>query len=131
MSNTHPPGPGTPIADSEPPPGIARSATSSLMLAVIAPASIYLTFPVALIALMGAADSGRHTLFSWLAPLIFWSLPLPLGVLSISLALSTIRRFGPESENGRLAVKSLWISGVVSIVGFFVTLRFMHGMRYF
>lgn len=56
---------------------------------------------------------------------------MPIGVLSVSLALSTIRKFGPESENGRLALKSLWISGIVSIVGFFVTLRFMHGMRYF
>ena len=101
------------------------------MLAVIAPASIYLTFPVALVGLMGAADEGEHTLFSWLAPLIFWSLPVPLGVISISLALSTIRRFGPESENGRIAVKSLWISSIVGIVGFLATLRVMHGMRYF
>jgi hypothetical protein len=101
------------------------------MLAVIAPASIYFTFPVALVGLMGAADEGEHTLFSWLAPLIFWSLPVPLGVISISLALSTIRRFGPESENGRIAVKSLWISSIVCIVGFLATLRFMHGMRYF
>ena len=111
--------------------GITRSATSSLMLAVIAPASIYLTSPFALIGLIGAADEGEHTLLSWLAPLIFWSLPILIGVISISLALSTIRKLGRESESGRLAVKTLWISSVVFIIGFFVTLRFMHSMAYF
>jgi hypothetical protein len=127
-----------PPAASSPPPqapspqtGITRAATSSLMLAVIAPASIYLTFPVALIGLMGAADRGKHTLLSWLAPLVFWSLPVLIGIISISLALSTIRKLGCECESGRLAVKSLWISSVVVIIGFFVTLRFMHGMQYF
>jgi hypothetical protein len=131
MTNTQPAGSGPPLPDAGPSARVTRAATSSLMLAVIAPASIYFTFPFTLIALIGAADSGEHNLFSRLAPLIFWSLPVPIGVISICLALSTLRRFVPESESGRLAVKSLWISSVAFIIGFFVTLRFMHGMRYF
>jgi hypothetical protein len=131
MNNIQPPGSGPPLQGVEPSARVTPSATSSLMLAVIAPASIYFTFPFALITLIGAADSGEHSLFSWLAPLIFWSLPVPIGVLSICLALSTLRRCVPESESGRLAVRALWISGIAFIIGFFLTLRFMHGMRYF
>ena len=131
MNNAQPAGSGPPLPDAEPSARVTRAATSSLMLAVIAPASICFTFPFALIALIGAADTGEHNLFSWLAPLIFWSIPVPIGVISICLALSTLRKFVPESESGRIAVKSLWISSVAFIIGFFVTLRFMHGMRYF
>ena len=131
MSNVPRPVAGQPPPDSAPPVNITRSATSSLMLAVIAPASVYLTFPVALVPLIGAADAGGHTLLSWLAPLIFWSLPMLIGAISVSLAISTVRKLGRGSARGRVAVRSLRISGVVFISGVVVTLRFKQGMQYF
>lgn len=65
----------------------------------------------------------------WLAPLVFWSVPLIFGTISTVLAVTALRKWGTSFERSGLAVAALWISGVVFVIGLVFTMRFMYLMQ--
>lgn len=120
-----------PLATQPDPPGSNRTgkAVASLVLAIVAPSSLLLTVPFANFALLLTYPYNGPSRFPWLAPMVFWSLPLLFGVISTVLGACTLRKPGRHSEGSGLAVASLCISGVMFFVGLISTLRFVSMMR--
>lgn len=110
-------------------PGTAGRAVASLVLAIVAPASLLVTGPFASFAMLLTFPYNGPSENPWLAPAALWSLPMVFGLISVFLALSALRKPGLYSEGRGLAVASLWISGVVFVVGLIFTVRFIYLMQ--
>jgi hypothetical protein len=76
-------------------------------------------------ALLTYPDEGPSERF-WVAPLVLWSLPMLLGLLSVTLAVAAIRG-SPDALGGSgsrtSAVAALWITGILFSIGLILTLR--------
>ena len=130
--NPHsPPLPAQPQPDGPPPAwppprGSGGEGTTSLICSLIAPASVFLSAPFGVFALLlTRPDNGRGTL-NWVAPLVFWSFPLLFGLLSMTLAIAAIRGSPPRSNSHTCAVAGLWILGAGLVLGTAHTLRFLY-----
>ena len=104
-------------------------AVASLVLAIVAPASLLLTVPFASLAMLLTYPYNGPSQYPWLAPMVFWSLPMIFGVISTVLGAYALRKSGRHSEGSGLAVASLCISGAVFVVGLVSTLRFVYMMQ--
>lgn len=91
--------------------------------------SLLITAPLARFALLLTFPYDGPSRYPWAAPLAFWGAPLVFGLISIALAGAALRNSDRRSEGRGLAVASLWISGVVLVIGLFFTLRFMYLMQ--
>jgi hypothetical protein len=90
MSDVQPPGPDPSLQAPVPSTtGVDRGAIGSLLLAFLAPISIGITGPIGMFTMLLTAGPSGHTALTWLAPVIFWSLPLLVGISSVSLARSS------------------------------------------
>ncbi len=118
-------GPGTALDR----PSSRHQAVASLVLAIVAPVSLLFTAPFANYALLLTFPYDGPSKYPWAAPLALWSLPLIFGSVSVSLALFAIRRSGRGSEGYGLVMASLWISGVIFVIGLIFTLRFVSMMK--
>lgn len=109
-----------------PPGGSAGKGTTSLVLAIIAPVTLVLTAPLAMTAaLLTYPDEGPSERF-WVAPLVLWSIPMLLGLLSVTLAVAAIRASPgvPDWSGSRTsAVAALWVTGILFTIGLILTLR--------
>jgi hypothetical protein len=99
----------------------ADASTLSLVLAVIAPFGLAVTAsPAVLATLLTYPDEGPSAQ-PWIAPLVFWSVPLLVGLVSVTVALIAIRGAKAGSSSRASAAASLWINGSVFAVGLYLT----------
>ncbi len=122
-----------PLQESIPPvPGqrVSAKAIASLVLSIVAPATLYISSPLAFIAvLMTYPDEGpSHA--PWVAPLAFLSLPLACWLVAVPLAVSVIRKSTGRSGGWGLAVASLWVSGVLFVIALVLSLRYVPMLFY-
>ncbi|TLM71171.1 hypothetical protein [Pseudarthrobacter sp. NamB4] len=127
MSSVQPPGPGPPPQDSALSDVTDRAAIGSLILAFLSPISIYISGPIGLFTMLLTAGPTTHTPLTWLAPVFFWSLPFLVGVSSVSLARSCLRKSRRLSSSWVVAMTSLTFMGIFFLVGLLVTLHFLSG----
>jgi hypothetical protein len=104
-------------------------AVACLVLAIVAPASLLLTAPFARFAMLLTFPYSGPSQNPWLAPLVFWSLPLIFGITSASLGGYALRKSGLRAKGAGLALAALCINSVIFIVGLTMTLRFVYMMR--
>jgi hypothetical protein len=107
----------------------AAKAVASLVLAIVAPASLILTAPFASFAMLLTFPYSGPSKNPWLAPLVFWILPLIFGITSASLGGSALRKSGLRGQGSGLALAAMCINSVIFIVGLLMTLRFVYMMR--
>lgn len=97
-------------------PGNPRSgsnATNSLVLAILAPVSMFLTGPLAGVAmLMTHADNG-HSPTPWVAPFVLFGLPVLFASLGIRLALRAMKQLPRGSGSWSAAAVAPCIGGLV------------------
>ncbi|WP_461188077.1 hypothetical protein [Arthrobacter sp. Z4-13] len=119
-SNEHPPEHGTPqqeppekTAPQEPHTADTRKAVTSLVLAVLSLASMIVTAPLTAFAMLATYPSEGPSPMPWVAPLVFFSLPLMFALPSLALAISVIKN-SPDTSPGRSsAAFALCIAGLV------------------
>jgi len=132
MSDVEPPSPGpslqAPVPSTS---GTYRGAIGSLVLAFLAPVSIGITGPIGMFTMLLTAGPSGHTALTWLAPVIFWSLPLLVGISSVSLGRSTLGKCRPRSSSWVVAVISLSLMTIFFVVSLLYTLRFLIGAGFF
>ena len=109
--------------------GHTGKAVASLVLAIVAPASLLLTAPFASFAMLLTFPYDGPSKNPLLAPLVFWSLPLIFGITSASLGGSALRKSGLRGQGSGLALAAMCINSVIFIVGLLMTLRFVYMMR--
>jgi hypothetical protein len=131
MSDVQPPSSDPPLPDPVAPTGTDRGAIGSLFLAFLAPISIGITGPIGMFTMLLTASPSAHTRLTWLAPVFFWSLPLLMGISSVSLARSSLRKCPRGSGGWVVALISLSFMGIFLLVGLIATLHFMVGARFF
>ncbi|MDQ0921682.1 ABC-type transport system involved in multi-copper enzyme maturation permease subunit [Pseudarthrobacter sp. W1I19] len=102
-----PPGPGAREGGAE------RKATHSLTMAVLAIISMIITAPLAMFAMLGTYPSDGPSPTPWVAPMVFFSLPLLFALPSLALAISVIRNSPDTSPARSSAAFALCISGLV------------------
>lgn len=91
----------------------ARKATASLVLAVLAPASMIITAPMAMFAMLATYPSEGPSPMPWVTPLVFFSLPLLLALPSLAQALFVVKAEPRTSQSRSSASTALIISGLV------------------
>jgi hypothetical protein len=102
---------------------------ASLVLAIVAPVSLLLTASFASFAMLLTFPYDGPSRNPWLAPLVFWSLPMIFGTISVALGAHSLRKSRRHGEDLGLAIASLCISGVIFVIGLIFTLRFVDMMR--
>jgi lysylphosphatidylglycerol synthetase-like protein (DUF2156 family) len=108
MPGNNPPGSGIPGNE-----GPGNKGTNSLVLAILAPASLFLTGPLSMFAmLMTYSDDGSSTR-RWVTPLVLFSLPLLFASLALRLALPALKGSPRKSGNWTAAAVALCICGLV------------------
>lgn len=105
------------------------TAIASLVLAIVAPVSLLFTAAFASFAMLLTFPYDGPSRHPWLAPLVFWSLPMIFGTISVALGAQSLRKSRRHIEDSGLAIASLCISGVVFVIGLIFTLRFVYMMR--
>lgn len=112
----HPPGvpgnnpPGNNVPGNE---GPGNKGTNSLVLAILAPASMILTAPASMFAmLMTYSDDGSSSR-RWVTPLVLFSLPVLFASLALRLALPALKGSPRKSGNWTAAAVALCICGLV------------------
>ncbi|TQJ38649.1 hypothetical protein FBY33_0648 [Arthrobacter sp. SLBN-112] len=112
----HPPGvpgnnqPGNNLPGNE---GPGNKGTNSLVLAILAPASMILTAPASMFAmLMTYSDDGTSTR-PWVTPLVLFSLPLLFASLALRQAIPALKLSPRRSGNWTAAAVALCICGLV------------------
>lgn len=99
--------------------------TASLVFSLLAPASLYLTGPLSLLAALFTRPSQGPGRMDWVAPLVLWSYPVLFSLLAVILGVVALRVCVPRSTGWTLAVVALGISAAEVVVGVVVVLR--HG----
>ncbi len=105
----------TPSAQAAPAPPKAIGSgegTASLAFSLIAPASMFFTWPYSLLAALFTRPSEGPGDSDWVAPLVLWSYPVLFGLLAVALGLVSLRVFVRGSNGWRCGVAGLWICGV-------------------
>ena len=90
-----------------------RRATVSLVLAILALASMVITAPLAMFAMLATYPSDGPSEMPWVTPLVFFSLPLLFAVPSLALAIPVINRPPESSPDRPSAAAALCIAGLV------------------
>ncbi|MDQ0674553.1 hypothetical protein QFZ36_002114 [Pseudarthrobacter siccitolerans] len=93
--------------------GYERKATHSVTMAVLAILSMIVTAPLAAFAMLGTYPSSGPSPLPWVAPLVFFSLPLLFALPSLALAISVIKNSPDTSPARSSAAFALCISGLV------------------
>lgn len=97
--------------------------TASLAFSLIAPASMYLTAPLSLLAALFTRPDEGPGERDWVAPLVLWSYPVLFGLLAVTLGIVALRVFVPRSNGWRTGAAALWISGAEVVVGLVLVIR--------
>ncbi|NUP58801.1 MAG: hypothetical protein HOQ06_04925 [Pseudarthrobacter sp.] len=123
METTPPPEPRpSPVKDVRDEPGPPKGGTpankgsTSLVLAILAPVSMFLTGPFAGLAMLLTYSDSGYSPAPWAAPLVLFSLPLLFAVLALRLALPALRGSPRNSGNWSAAAVSLCICGLVFVL---------------
>ena len=90
-----------------------RRATASLVLAILALASMVITAPLAMFAMLATYPSNGPSEMPWVTPLVFFSLPLLFAIPSLVLAIHVINRPPESSPDRPSAAAALCIAGLV------------------
>ena len=90
-----------------------RKATASVYLAVLALVSMAVTAPLAAFARLATYPSTGPSEFPWVAPLVFFSLPLLFALPSLVLAISVLRNSPDTSPDRTSAALALCLAGLV------------------
>ncbi|OAE03219.1 hypothetical protein [Arthrobacter sp. OY3WO11] len=90
-----------------------RKATASLVLAILALASMVITAPLAMFAMLATYPSDGPSEMPWVTPLVFFSLPLLFAVPSLALAVPVVNRPPESSPDRPSAAAALCIAGLV------------------
>ncbi|MGN7149499.1 hypothetical protein ACTHQ6_10955 [Arthrobacter sp. SAFR-179] len=102
--------PGNNLPDND---GPGNKGTNSLVLAILAPASMILTAPASMFAmLMTYSDDGSSSR-QWVTPLVLFSLPLLFASLSLRQAIPALKLSPRRSGNWTAAAVALCICGLV------------------
>jgi len=90
--------------------------TNSLVLAILAPASMFLTGPASMFAmLMTYSDNGSSSR-PWVTPLVLFSLPLLFASLGLRQALPALKQLPRGSGSWSAAAVALCICGLVFVL---------------
>lgn len=87
--------------------------TNSLVLAILAPVSMFLTGPFAGLAMLLTYSDNGYSRTPWVAPFVFFSLPLLFASLGLRLALPVLNQLPRGSGSRSAAAVALCICGVV------------------
>lgn len=102
-----------------PPSGAAahgRRASSALGLAILAPASMLLTGPLAAFAMLATYPSQGSSKVPWVTPVVFFSLPVLFAACALALAFPLMDKLPRSSPGWRSAAAALCIAGLVAAV---------------
>ncbi|UUL77050.1 hypothetical protein NG819_05370 [Pseudarthrobacter sp. Fe7] len=91
----------------------SHKATNSLVLAILAPVSLFLTGPFAGLAMLLTYSDNGHSRTPWAAPFVLFSLPLIFASLSLRLALPALKQLPRGSGSRAAAAVALCICGVI------------------
>jgi hypothetical protein len=91
----------------------ARMATVSLVLAVLALASMVITAPLAVFAMLATYPSNGPSEMPWVTPMVFFSLPLLFALPALFLAVAVINRSSQSSPGRPTAAVALCVAGLV------------------
>lgn len=108
-----------PPAGTSPPPdktGASSKATNSLVLAILAPVSMFLTGPASMFAMLLTYPSQGPSPRPWVAPLVLFSLPLLFASLGLRQALPALKQLPRGSGSWSAAAAALCISGLVFVL---------------
>jgi hypothetical protein len=97
--------------------------TASLAFSLIAPASMYLTGPLSLLAALFTRPSQGPGRLDWFAPLVLWSYPVLFGLLAVALGLVSLRVFARGSNGWKSGVTALCICAAEAAVGLVLVIR--------
>jgi len=108
----------------QPPPGVPGNAgtptigpgdkgATSLVLAILGPASMFLTGPLSMFAMLLTYPDQGPSPWPWVTPLVLFSLPLLFASLGLRLALPALKDSPRGSGNWSAAAVSLCICGLV------------------
>lgn len=86
---------------------------NSLVLAILAPASMFLTGPFAGLAMLLTYSDNGHSSAPWVAPFVLFSLPLLFASLGLRLALPALKELPRGSGRRSAAAVALCICGLV------------------
>lgn len=96
------------------PPGApGPKGTKSLVLAILAPVSMFLTGPLAGLAMLLTYSDNGYSRAPWVAPFVLFSLPLLFASLGLRLALPALKQLPRGSGSRSAAAVALCICGVV------------------
>jgi hypothetical protein len=93
-----------------------RKATASVLLAVLALVSMIVTAPLAMFAMLATYPSTGPSEMPWVAPLVFFSLPLLFALPSLVLAISVLRNSPDTSPDRSSAALALCLAGLVFVL---------------
>jgi len=123
MEPTPQPSPHHPAGESAPPPartspppnnaGANSKATNSLVMAILAPASMFLTGPASMFAMLLTYPSQGPSPRPWATPLVLFSLPLLFASLGLRRALPALKQLPRGSGSWSAAAVALCICGLV------------------
>jgi hypothetical protein len=91
----------------------ANKATASLILAGLAIASMKITAPLAMFAMLATYPASGPSETPWLVPLVFFSLPLLFSLPSLALSIPIMYGQPRSSPGRRRAAVALCICGLV------------------
>lgn len=93
--------------------GPGNKGTNSLVLAILAPASMFLTGPLSMFAMLMTYPDEGPSPRPWVTPMVLFSLPLLFAALALRLALPALKGSPRGSGNWSAAAVSLCICGLV------------------
>jgi hypothetical protein len=85
-------------------------------MGVLALASMIVTAPLAMFAMLATYPSSGPSPMPWVTPLVFFSLPLLLAAPSLVLAISVIRNSADASPHRSSAAFGLCTAGLVIVL---------------
>ncbi|MHC6591962.1 hypothetical protein [Arthrobacter sp. C152] len=91
----------------------ANKGATSLVLAILAPVSMFLTGPFAAVAMLLSYSDSGHSPWPWVPPLVLFSLPLLFAGLALRLALPALKRSPRNTGNWSSAAVALCICGLI------------------
>lgn len=108
VPGNNPPGNGLPGNE-----GPGNKGTNSLVLAILAPASMILTAPASMFAMLMTYSDDGSSPRRWVTPLVLFSLPLLFASLALRQAIPALKLSPRRSGNWTAAAVALCICGLV------------------
>jgi len=93
--------------------GANSKATNSLVLAILAPASMLLTAPASMFAMLMTYSDNGHSDRPWVTPFVLFSLPVLFASLGLRQALPALKQLPRGSGSWSAAAVALCICGLV------------------